>query len=188
MRDREETEVEVAARAARRGSLPPEPSADVGIGEPTSGGLANQPAARFGVEQLRADYGYGLGHSLQGRSLRQTIGEVGVDQVEDAGVCFRPQHGKAGAKSPSLIGHQGSQNFGTCVASVSMAIAGGNVVEAVIYGVGNFVGNALATVAVTGAHSGQGICLHDGFHSCSELSSSAMLGHPDWSVCAASLK
>lgn len=188
MRDREETEVEVAARAARRGSLPPEPSADVGIGEPTSGGLANQPAARFGVEQLRADYGYGLGHSLQGRSLRQTIGEVGVDQVEDAGVCFRPQHGKAGAKSPSLIGHQGSQNFGTCVASVCMAIAGGNVVEAVIYGVGNFVGNALATVAVTGAHSGQGICLHDGFHSCSELSSSAMLGHPDWSVCAASLK
>ena len=114
-----------------------------------------------------------LGYPLKRRSLRQPIGKVSVNQVEDAGMRFRPQHRKARAESPALIGHQRSQNFGARVASLRMTIAGGNVVEAAIYGVGNFVGNTLAAVAVTGVHGGHGVRLHGGFPSSSGLGSSS---------------
>jgi hypothetical protein len=94
--------------------------------------------------QLARQKHWALGYSLQLNPVREPIGKVGVDEIEDPGMILGPQPGEAETESPSMFDHQWSEEFGAGIAEWIGAVRAWNLVETFVHGFVDFVGNGFA--------------------------------------------
>lgn len=81
---------------------------------------------------------------LQGCSMSEAVGHVGVDEVEDAGVLGGAAGREAGAEAPTLPGHAWSYEGCERFARVTLVIEVGGGVEGFEDCLTNLIGNLIA--------------------------------------------